>query len=104
LPVNLQITAGQPTSDFDPNSLMESARLNSPQSAELRQDLRLALKNLAKNHRFTLPQNGNEPSVAPLPEIQSAKLPFDLLNLRQEQGTLFGTVIFSPSAKNLTQN
>ncbi len=105
LPVNLQIKSEQVSSDFDPNSLMESARLNSPQAGnQFRQDLRLALKNLAKDHRSD-PRQGVSPGASGATlEIQSASLPFDLLNLRREQGTLLGTVIFSRSDKNLTQN
>lgn len=105
LPVNLQIKSEQALADFDPNSLMESARLNSAQTGDqLRQDLRLALKNLAKDHQLA-PRLQASPSAPDAgSDIQTAQLPFDLLNLRQEQGTLLGTVIFSRNVKSLTQN
>jgi len=110
-PVKLLVKASPETptlaADFDPHELLESARLDlgdPTQNQPLRQELRLAMQELAQDTR-TLWQPPSGP-VLPMADAswQSARLPFDVLNLKRSGQMLQGLIVLRATQTNLTQN
>lgn len=112
LKVLLSVQPAQELESFDPNELLEEARLaDSQRTRQLQQDLRLALRELAAERAV----EGDAESVAPTSQpkgVQLASLPFELLNLNRDGSTLTATLLMplksgSGTGKlpgNLTEN
>lgn len=103
LPVKL-VLRPEPTSvGFDPQELLEQARLNPDDNQSLHTDLRQAILALAQETREDL-QLDDSVSIFEDSSMATADLPIQIMKLHRRGNTLQGQIVLLADAGNLTEN
>lgn len=103
LPVKLVLRPETTSTGFDPQELLEQARLNPDDNQSLHTDLRQAILALAQETRQDL-QLDDSVSIFEDGSVATADLPIQIMKLHRRGNTLQGQIVLLADAGSLTEN